>query len=173
MRATCSVHIILLDLIVLIIFDKEYKLWKTSFCNFLYPPVISTLFGNNRLLSNLFSNTLNLCSSPNVRDHVSHPYKTTCKTIVFFVLISTIFDIRQKDERFWKWMTASIRRNYSVHNFLINVSLIYFCRPQTFIWSLSHFQRIYYVRTFIQSDSGGFCKNLLKWVCIKIDSVRK
>jgi polysaccharide pyruvyl transferase WcaK-like protein len=30
--------------------------------------------GPNILLSTLFSNTLNLCSSLNVRDQVSHPY---------------------------------------------------------------------------------------------------
>jgi hypothetical protein len=34
-------------------------------------------FGPNILLSTLFSNTLSLCSSLNVRDQVSHPYRTT------------------------------------------------------------------------------------------------
>jgi hypothetical protein len=34
--------------------------------------------GPNILLSTLFPNTLSLCSSLNVRDQVSHPYKTTC-----------------------------------------------------------------------------------------------
>jgi hypothetical protein len=33
----------------------------------------------NILLSTLLSNTLSLCSSLNVRDQVSHPYKTTGK----------------------------------------------------------------------------------------------
>jgi hypothetical protein len=40
------------------------------------PPLISSLFGPNILLSTLFSNTLRLCSSVNVRDQVSHPYRT-------------------------------------------------------------------------------------------------
>jgi polysaccharide pyruvyl transferase WcaK-like protein len=35
----------------------------------------SSPLGPNILLSTLFSNTLNLCSSLSVRDHVSHPYK--------------------------------------------------------------------------------------------------
>jgi hypothetical protein len=31
----------------------------------------------------MFSNTLNVCSSFDVRDHISHPYKTTGKNIDF------------------------------------------------------------------------------------------
>jgi hypothetical protein len=49
---------------------------------FLQPPVTSSLFGPNILLSNLFSNTLSPFSSLNVRDKVSHPYRTTYRIIV-------------------------------------------------------------------------------------------
>jgi hypothetical protein len=64
-------------LIILIILGEEYK-----FCSFLQPPVTSSLFDPNILLNTLFSNTLSLCSSLNVRDQVSHPYRTTDKIIV-------------------------------------------------------------------------------------------
>jgi hypothetical protein len=43
------------------------------------PPITSSLFGPNIFLSTLFSNTLSLCSSLNVRDQVSHPYRTTTR----------------------------------------------------------------------------------------------
>jgi phosphate starvation-inducible membrane PsiE len=57
-----------------------------------------TLFVSNILLSALFSNTLILYSSPNVRDQVSHPYKTTGKIIGFF-LYSNFHVFRQQTRR--------------------------------------------------------------------------
>jgi hypothetical protein len=48
-------------------------------CNFFHSPVTSSLFGPKILLSTLFSNTLSLCSSLNVRDQVSQTYRTTGK----------------------------------------------------------------------------------------------
>jgi hypothetical protein len=63
---------------ILIILRQEYKLWSSSLCSFLQPPVTSSLFGPN-ILNTLFSNTLCLCSSLNVRDQFSRPYRTLLK----------------------------------------------------------------------------------------------
>jgi hypothetical protein len=58
-------------------------------------------FGLNILLSTLFSNTLSLvCSSLNVRYHVSHPYRTTGKIILLYIQIFMFLDSRREDKRF-------------------------------------------------------------------------
>lgn len=61
-------HLLLqpLDLITLIIND-DYKLHESSQSNFIYFPVTSPLFSLNIFLCILLSNTINLFSSPNVR----------------------------------------------------------------------------------------------------------
>jgi hypothetical protein len=59
-HATCPAHPIHFDFIILL--GEEYKLWSYS------PPVTSSLFGPNILLSNLLSNTLSLCFPLNATD---------------------------------------------------------------------------------------------------------
>jgi phosphate starvation-inducible membrane PsiE len=54
-----------------------------------------SLFDPNILLSTLFSNCLNLYFSLNVRDQVSHPYRTTGKIIIFYIF----YDFRQETRR--------------------------------------------------------------------------
>jgi hypothetical protein len=43
MHATCPSHLIYVRLMIIIIFDEEYKLQKSSLCNFLQASVISSL----------------------------------------------------------------------------------------------------------------------------------
>ena len=85
--ATCPAHLILLDFITRTILDEEYRSFSSSLCSLLHSPITSSLLGPNILLNTIFSKTLSFLSSLNVNDQVSHPYKTTGKVIVLYILI--------------------------------------------------------------------------------------
>jgi hypothetical protein len=103
-HATCPAHLILLYLIILIILGVEHKSRSSSLYSFLLPLVTSFLCSSNILLSTLFSNTLSLCFSLNVKDQVSLPYRTIGNIMVLYILIFTFSDNRREDKRFrTKW----------------------------------------------------------------------
>ena len=66
---------------------EQCRSLSSSLCSFLHSPLTSSLLDPNILLNTLFSNTLSLCSSLNMSDQVSHPYKITCKIIIVYFLI--------------------------------------------------------------------------------------
>ena len=91
-RATCHAHLIILDYITRTILGEEYRSLSSSLRSFLHSTVLFSLLGPNILPSTLFSNTLSRRSSLNVRDQVSHPYKTTDKIIVLCLLSFVVLD---------------------------------------------------------------------------------
>ena len=91
-RATCLAHLILLDFITRTVLGEEYKSFSSSLCNLLHSPVTSSHRGPNILLNTMFSNTLSFLSSRNVNEQVSHPYETTGKIIVLYILIFRYLD---------------------------------------------------------------------------------
>jgi len=97
-RATYPTHHILLVFTTRTIFGMEYTSLSSSLCNLLHSPVTSSLLGPNTLPNTLFSNTLNLRSSLNVSDQVSHPHRTTGNIIVLYILIFNFLDSKLEDK---------------------------------------------------------------------------
>jgi hypothetical protein len=75
----------------------EYIAQSSLLCSLLHSPVISSLLHPNILLSTLFSKILSLHSFVNMSDQVLHPYKTTDKFIVLYILITK--DSAQNDSK--------------------------------------------------------------------------
>jgi hypothetical protein len=75
MRVTNQVYTILRDLITIIVFGED----QTLLNNRHQFPLISSIFDSSIFPSILFSSTLTMCSFLNVKDQVSHPYKTISK----------------------------------------------------------------------------------------------
>ena len=80
----------------LILAPEQYLVWSTGHEGHHYVVFSTPFLGPNILLSTLFSNTLSLRPSLNVRDQDSHPYKTVGKIIVLYISILYFWMVNMK-----------------------------------------------------------------------------
>jgi hypothetical protein len=80
-------------LVTRIIFGDQYRSLSYSLRSFLHSPVTSPLLDTTTLLSTLFSNTLSLRSSLNVRDQVSQhtEQQATLKFSIYLYFYTYIY----------------------------------------------------------------------------------
>jgi hypothetical protein len=76
--------------------------------SFLQPAVTSFLLGSDIFLSTQFSKALDLCSSLNVRNQISHPHEKIGNIMVLCITVFKFLGSRQEDKKILNGKLASI-----------------------------------------------------------------
>jgi hypothetical protein len=88
----------------------------------------------------LFSKTLSLCSTPKVRDQVSHPYSTNGKITIMYISVFWFFDMRREDDFGLNNRKHSLNLIYSWFHHKCHYDLLV---SSPSIWILPHFKTIH------------------------------
>ena len=141
--ATCFAHFILLISVSRKVLSEEYTWYSFSLCSLLQLAVTWSLLSPNILFSKLFPNNSSPFSSLSVKDQVSHPYKSTGKIIVLYILILTFSGGQLKAQ--YPALNGSWCSLISVYSEFLHEGRFDLLWLFPSIWNAATLQTIYYV----------------------------
>ena len=109
-HTTCPAHLILLNFITRTILGESTDHFAPRYAVSSIPPLPRP---------SMFSDTLSFHSSLNVSDQVSHPYKTTGKIIVLYILSFKFLDSNLEDKRFYTEVQNTLACEILHHSFSV------------------------------------------------------
>jgi uncharacterized membrane protein YcgQ (UPF0703/DUF1980 family) len=97
--------------------NSNYTWWRVQITQLL--PLLQV-----SLVQTFFSAPCSQTPSLNIRDQVSHPYRTTGKIVVLYILIFQLFVKQTRRQKVLDWMVASITGIQSPLNLILMVTIV-------------------------------------------------
>lgn len=94
-RMSCITNLTLRDLVI--VMCNEYKFWNSLLCFFSQTPITFSHLGPKVIRNTLFLNTFSLYPSLNVRNQISHAYKTAAKIMLLYILMFMFLSIIEEE----------------------------------------------------------------------------
>jgi hypothetical protein len=121
MHATCSTHLIRFDLICLMVFGDEYKIWNSSLCNFLHSAVTSSLLGPHETQCLLRNTTHSLFPIISWQNHCVPSASLSASHYIY--QWKPLLNIPKKYNRNYWYFLFTEEKKLDLHNYLAHAGV--------------------------------------------------